>query len=66
VSFKVSKGRFLGNIDELKIKDFGKYNMAFEDEFDSVDYLSSDDLFETENDALRKLVKVLNEVLKGK
>jgi len=41
-----------------------KYDNVFEDDFDSVEYLSADDLFETENDALKGLIKILNERLK--
>jgi len=64
VSFKVSKGRYLGKTEEFTKAISPKYNLVFEDEYDSVDYLSSDNVFETENDAIKHLVKVLNERLK--
>jgi len=64
VSFKVSKGRYLGKTTDVTRGMSPKYDCVFESDLDSVDYISSDDLFETEDDALKGLIKILNERLK--
>lgn len=63
VSFKIAKGRYFGNTKAIQF-DKTKYDCVFEDDFESVDYLSSDDLFLTENDAIKHLIEILKEKVK--
>jgi len=72
VSFKIEKGKFLGELKDDRLKgslkkDFNlevKNTYVIEHFDDEVNYLQIDDIYHTEGEAMRGLLKILNKKLK--
>jgi len=60
ISFKVEEGKYLGN----DIKGLDKHFSAVEHKDDEVNYMSDDDIFKTEKDAIKELIKMLERRVK--
>jgi len=66
ISFKISKGRYVGTTEEVKHDlHLDGYNIVFEDGFGSVDFMSAEDIFTSENEAMRGLVKMFQKKLQN-
>ena len=64
ISFKIEEGIFLGKVDVNKVLDKDHYAVEHID--DEVNYLQIEDIHETEKDAYKALVKMLNKKIKNK
>ena len=61
VSFKIEEGKYMGRVDEIKrISGAPEKSHVVEHWDDEVNYLSMNDIFETETDAIKGLIKILN------
>lgn len=58
ISFKVEEGVFLGRPESLSLNE-GHYVIEHRD--DEVNYIQMDDIHETEDDALKALIKILQD-----
>ena len=59
ISFKIEVGIFLGKVKNLQETTANNY-FAVEHRDDEVNYIQFDDIFKTEEDALKALAKILN------
>jgi len=61
ITFKIEKGKFLGKVNkEIILKDY----FAVEHEDNDVEFLKKEDIYDSENDALRGLITILEKKLK--
>lgn len=62
ISFKIEKGKFLGQLKDDSWKD--KKYFVIEHNDDEVNYLSMEDIFKTEKEAYKGLIKILKNKIK--
>lgn len=61
ISFKIEEGKFLGKVHNyVNLKRDLKDYYAVEHTDDEVNYLKMEDIFATEKDAMKYLIKILN------